>query len=98
MLPEKLNCWEAEECGREPGGANADALGVCPATTAQFFDGTNCGKNGGRFCWAVAGTLCDGVIQGTFAMKATSCMHCQFYLQVVQEERGTLVLSPEQLE
>ncbi len=25
------HCWEIENCGREPGGKNADNLGICPA-------------------------------------------------------------------
>jgi|GEM_PF-3605540 len=25
------HCWEIEDCGREPGGKNADKLGICSA-------------------------------------------------------------------
>ncbi len=98
MSEKKLNCWELLECGREPGGANVSAMDVCPATTAEYYDGINNGRNGGRFCWAVAGTLCGGEVQGIFAQKAVDCMRCDFYLQIVQEERAALVLSPDQLE
>ena len=28
-----MNCWEFFRCGREPGGKNAEKLGVCPAAT-----------------------------------------------------------------
>jgi hypothetical protein len=31
--------------------------------------GTHDGKFGGRACWIVAGTLCGGKEQGTFAKK-----------------------------
>jgi hypothetical protein len=32
----------------------------------------------GRPCWAVAGTFCDGEVQGTFAKKLINCMDCDF--------------------
>lgn len=82
----KLNCWEHMKCGREPGGVNVNKLGVCPASIEQRADGLNCGKNAGRVCWATAGTLCDGKIQGTFARKLSSCMKCEFFQLVIGEE------------
>ncbi len=81
------NCWEIMGCGREPSGHAAAKLGVCPSTVDTASDGINQGKNGGRICWAVAGTFCDGAVQGTFANKLTTCMSCRFYLQV-REEQG----------
>ncbi|GIK66206.1 MAG: hypothetical protein BroJett018_40000 [Chloroflexota bacterium] len=100
MSNRKQNCWEVKGCGREPGGVNVDALGVCQASVAYDCDGVNGGVNAGRFCWAVAGTLCGGQVQGTFAQKVAGCMQCKFYLQVVQEtydDKEVLVLSPQQL-
>ena len=55
-----LNCWEIMDCGREPSGSLVAELGVCPAATDVTHDGMNHGHNGGRICWVVAGTLCDG--------------------------------------
>ena len=75
------NCWEVQQCGREPGGANVETLGVCAAAVSQTYDGVNQGLNGGRFCWAIAGTLCGGKPQGTMAQKLSNCMECRFYLQ-----------------
>jgi len=49
-------------------------------------DGANHGKNAGRACWAVAGTLCKGQIQGSFAEKVGNCMKCDFYIEVLREE------------
>lgn len=82
----KRNCWEVMCCGREPGGRNAVELGICPATIQTLLNTVNEGKNGGRCCWAVAGTLCKGQKQGTYAMKITSCVNCDFYRQVHQDE------------
>ncbi|HUU44094.1 MAG TPA: hypothetical protein VM118_00035 [Acidobacteriota bacterium] len=75
----KANCWELTKCGRQPGGANVHELGVCPAALDEAYDGVNQGTNGGRICWAIAGTLCGGKVQGTFAEKRGTCMACDIY-------------------
>ena len=83
----KLNCWEAKRCGREPGGNRKD-LGVCPASVEARLDGIHGGINAGRTCWIVAGTLCGGKVQGTFAKKYDSCEQCDFF-SLVKEEEGS---------
>jgi eukaryotic-like serine/threonine-protein kinase len=83
----RRNCWEVKKCGREPGGQMVGQDGVCPAASDGTFDGINSGRCGGRICWAVAGTLCGGRAQGTFAEKRASCLNCEFY-QLVQNEEG----------
>jgi hypothetical protein len=83
----RTNCWEFKKCGREPKGARVKELGVCPASVETRVTGMNSGINGGRCCWAVTGTLCGGKVQGTFAMKMTSCMDCEFFKTVNYEER-----------
>jgi hypothetical protein len=83
----KQNCWEYKKCGREPSGAKAEELGVCPASTETRAAGINGGKNGGRACWPIAGTLCGGEVQGTFAQKLNNCIQCDFY-QLVGAEEG----------
>ncbi len=82
----RLNCWEFKHCGRQVGGPAVDKLGVCPAASATQLEGINHGKAGGRACWAIAGTLCGGVVQGSFAQKLASCLNCEFYRAVVREE------------
>lgn len=88
------NCWEAKNCGRQPGGAKAGELGICPAAADAKHNGCNHGKNGGRFCWAVTGTLCGGQVQGSFAQKRLSCLSCEFFLAVKQEEGGSFKMTP----
>jgi hypothetical protein len=83
----KTNCWEFKKCGREPGGSKSGELGVCPAAIETRTDGINNGKNGGRACWAISGTLCGGKIQGTHAMKVGNCLNCDFYQIIQKEER-----------
>lgn len=64
-----MNCWEFKKCGRENGGESGESeIKSCPA----FPDH-------GKHCARVAGTLCGGKIQGTFATKLASCMKCDFY-------------------
>lgn len=80
----KQNCWEFKQCGREK--ENGEGNGTCPAVSEAAADGVNSGTNGGRICWAVAGTYCDGSVQGTYAQKVTSCLMCEFYMRVKGEE------------
>ena len=86
MTIEMLNCWEYKKCGRQPGGKKSGELGVCPGASDTSFSGINRGKNGGRICWAIAGTFCGGRVQGSFAQKRRSCLECDFYKRVQQEE------------
>lgn len=85
-MEKKLNCWESKKCGREPGGPKAAEFGVCPAASNMKVAGVHGGHNGGRACWAIAGTLCGNKVQGTFASKMEGCVKCEFYQQVRKEE------------
>jgi hypothetical protein len=96
METSKTNCWEFKNCGRQPGGAKVGQLGVCPASIETRVNGMHGGRNGGRVCWAVTGTFCGGVVQGTFAAKLTNCIKCEFYTQVVRDE-GRAALGPREV-
>ena len=86
----KTNCWEHKKCGRQPGGAKVADLGICPATVDQGLNGAHGGKNGGRSCWVIVGSLCGGKIQGTYAQKLNNCWRCDFMNRVKKEEEPTL--------
>ena len=88
---EKGNCWQFKKCGREPGGARMKELGVCPAATDKRLDDIHGGLNAGRTCWVIAGTFCEGLIQGTFAQKFSSCRECDFYQMVLEEETQNFI-------
>ena len=60
-----MNCWEFKKCGKAGGNGNQQ---TCPAY-----------PNYGRQCARVAGTLCGGQVQGTFALKLGNCQKCDFY-------------------
>lgn len=61
--PPEINCWEYMKCGRDK-----DSSLKCPSY-----------PNFGRVCWVVAGTFCEGKVQGTFAQKSEDCKKCEFY-------------------
>jgi len=92
----KINCWEFTRCGREQGGVMVAELGMCPAATENRVNGLNEGKNGGRVCWAIAGTFCKGEVQGTFILKMVDCMNCDFF-KLVAREQGTTIESVEKI-
>ena len=84
----KQNCWEVKNCDREPNGIKVALLGECPAAIDVSSNGLNSGKNGGRLCWAITGTMCGGKVQGTFAEKKLTCLSCDFFRQVKTEENS----------
>jgi hypothetical protein len=92
---EKRNCWEFMECGREPGGEKAAEFGVCPAATETQADGINGGKNGGRACWAIAGSFAGNTAPCPIVTQGEDCLDCTFYKQVVLEEGDDFVTGTE---
>ncbi len=86
-----INCWEYFACGREPSGSRSEELGVCPAAVHRQSDGVNGGRMAGRYCWRVAGTLCGGEPQGSFAQKAEGCGRCAFFHLVLREAGDGIV-------
>lgn len=85
------------KCGREPHGTNSDEFGVCPVAKSKSFNGVNTGDGGGRFCWVVTGTYCDGYKAGNYAQKLANCINCKFLKQVSREEGRDFVLSPRKI-
>jgi hypothetical protein len=72
------NCWEIKQCGRENGGNKVRELGECVASIEGL----------GHSCWAIAGTLCGGVVQGSVAQKEGNCVACEVY-KLYQRMFGT---------
>lgn len=71
-----MNCWEYKKCGRED---------TCKAATFELADGFLGGKNGGRACIYITGSLCNSVRYGS--PKANNCKSCGFY-KILKEEHG----------
>ena len=69
-----------------PGGAHAEELGVCPAAAETRCHGVNGGKNAGRACWAVAGTLCGESCSALLTGEVSDCLACSFYRRVRREQ------------
>jgi len=64
------HCWEIKNCGRQRGGDKVAELGECIASRTGLS----------HSCWAIAGTLCGGVVQGTAAQKQGDCRRCEVYV------------------
>ena len=92
----RQNCWEFKKCGRQSGGEKIGELGLCPVCIEIRLDQANSGKNAGRACWVVAGTKCHGKVQGSYTVKISECMKCDFY-RLVKSEEGTDYQSSKQL-
>ncbi len=87
----KQNCWEFKKCGREPGGPHVDDLGPCPVVSYSALNGMHGGKNAGRACWVVAGSLCGGRVQGNEEQKRSACWECDFLKLVKKEEEPAAI-------
>ncbi len=86
----KLNCWEFNNCGREPEGAKAHKMGICPASIFEQANGFLGGKNGGRACAYIAGTFCSQTLAGTSRDKKKLCISCDFYRLLRDEEQDEM--------
>ncbi len=69
---QEAKCWEYMKCGRDK-----DATTKCPAY-----------PHFGTVCWVVAGTFCEGKVQGTFAQKYEDCRKCDFYQMAKKLREG----------
>ncbi len=94
----KVNCWEFKSCGRGIGGNGGGKAARCAAALETRADGVNSGQNGGRACWAVAGTECAGGLRGTPAAEPDTCLGCLFYLVVMEEEHQKYMSTGDILE
>jgi len=86
----KINCWEFMGCGLhiKSGFIGGSEAVLCPACGDKQRKGLHGGKNAGRACWLVSGTLCGGTKQGTAKQKHDICIPCDFYALVIDEENG----------
>ena len=76
---ERKNCWEFKKCGREPGGARADELGVCPVAMKTGYYGLDGEIEVGRLCWYVKPLFFN---EGS----RSDCEKCRFHKLVMKED------------
>ncbi len=81
ILLEIQEMWTSTQRG------NGIRLAICPASTDRAYDGNNSGQNCGCYDRKIAGTLCEGMVQRSFAAKAMNCLDCDFYKLISDEER-----------
>lgn len=84
------NCWEIMNCGREEDGHKTHEQGECIASKLKL----------GHSCWAVAGTLCRGKVEGSVAKKIGFCTKCKVF-KLYNQVTGTfgdyiMALYPEE--
>ena len=94
----KLNCWQFMGCRvQKKDGLFHKICGhyICPVFLEKNSMEYMGQINGGRACWNVSRTTCCGTIQGTYEEKYQTCMVCDFYLSVAEEEND--LISPHLL-
>jgi|GEM_PF-2171482 len=77
------NCWEIRNCELHKNGRLTLIFGECVASS----------ENMGHSCWMLAGTFCDGQLQGTAAQKEDKCRKCPVYqlYHRAEGQKGDLV-------
>lgn len=88
----KKNCWEVKACERCITILGGEA---CPVCREAKLHGTHGGVNGGRACWTVPHTKCGGISQGSVSNKSSTCIKCNFYNMVKEEEKASFQFSIE---
>jgi hypothetical protein len=89
----KINCWDFKRCNRNMENKRVKELISCPVFTETRLNGINGGKNGGRSCWLIPGTLCGRRIQRSLISKSLTCKLCDFKSFVLREENSNCVVS-----
>ena len=62
------NCWVIMNCSRHKGGPKDNESGECVVSHEGM----------GHSCWAIDGTMCDGVVSGTVAQKKITCIAVRY--------------------
>jgi len=77
---------------RVTNGNGDDVFFTLPPDHEPCWKMMDCGQEGcvcfGREplqCWTVAGTHCNGKVQGKFAQKINSCLACEFYQEAADD-------------
>lgn len=90
------NCWEKNKCGREPGGAREKKLGTCPVATFALADGFLGGKNGGRACIFIVGSLAprdhEASCPALENRALPDCFRCAFFNALKKKYKNSLNL------
>lgn len=84
----KMNCWEYFKCGKDVQSKQEDETKkVCNVSITQNINHVNSGRNAGRICWDITGSLCDTFEKGDMIYKEKKCETCEFKALVEKEER-----------
>ena len=89
----KTNCWEENQCGREPGGKMADKRGPCPVPLFPLADGFLGGENGGRACMFILERLNAGERKRTCSPSVDACEKCDFHKKLKKKYKKSFAES-----
>jgi len=93
-MGKRLNCWDFKQCGFGPDGSNSGTDRTCPAALESSLDEIHGGHRGGRACWMVSHTFyCGKGDKGDHVQKYNTCMNCDFYWHVREEEEDNFELT-----
>jgi hypothetical protein len=85
----RLNCWDFMGCEFAKFLEGEDSKlesGCCPVLLMNEYNGFNNGTYAGRACWLVLNTKCFNSLQRNYNEKFKSCIDCEFYKLVIEEE------------
>ena len=88
----KKNCWEIKKCNFGSQKSKTNTATACLVKSSAEFNNTNGGVNGGRICWAVAGTFSSRPPCGEFVHEQVTCMECEVFKQIEKEEENKFSL------
>lgn len=74
------------KCGKGPSENGNSKSSICPIATNTSAHALNGGINGGRICWIIAETCCNGEIKCSDLHRKDSCFQCEFRYKVTAVE------------
>ncbi len=68
-----------------------EEFSIYPSVNENSLSSFNNGETEIRACPVIEGTVCEGMIQGTFIEKFEECRTCEFYKKTKQEEENSFI-------
>ena len=74
------------KCGKGLSKTGKGKCNSCPVASETSGNALNGGINGGRICWIIAETCCNGDVSCSDLHRKDSCFSCEFRYKVTMEE------------
>ena len=79
------------ELKNEPCSTTMEDFDLHPSATEEKAGNPKNEKTEGRACSVIPGTVCEGMIQGTFIEKFEECKSCEFYQEIKEKEENNFI-------